>query len=138
MQVFLGLRVLARFLGPSDPKARSSEGFGLLLLAEGHLSIVTAGSQKCPLLVLPGHTVAILGMGLAQMGCQGEGGLLRVRARILLKHSDGIVSTCCSLGTRQLAPSNVIDGPGVEAGQSAHTLLAGGRATAHQSLLVAW
>lgn len=54
----------------------SSDAFWSLVLPEGHLSVVTAGGQEPLLLRVPGHTIDILGVGLRQVGCQGEGGLL--------------------------------------------------------------
>lgn len=55
-----------------------SEAFKPLILPEGHLPIITAGGQKPPLLGVPGYTVDILGVGLRQVRCQGEGRLLRI------------------------------------------------------------
>lgn len=86
----------------------------MLVLPEGHLPIITAGGQQPPLLGVPGHAVDILGMGLAQMGRQGEGGLLWVRAGILLKYPDGIVPTSCSQGPGQLTPGRNVPSGGVQ------------------------
>lgn len=63
---------------PGEPGSGGSEAFRPLILPEGHLPIITAGGQESLLLGVPGNTVDILGMGLRQVGCQGEGGLLRV------------------------------------------------------------
>lgn len=98
--------VWGHFLGKHDSvqSQSGSDAFRRLILPEGQLSIVTAGGQKPPLLRVPGHAVDILGVGLRHMGCQGEGGLLRVWAGILLKYSDGIIPTGSSQGPRQLTP----------------------------------
>lgn len=106
-------KVLRRFLGShySVRSRGSSEAFRPLVLPEGHLPIITAGGQQPWLLGVPGHTVDILGMGLMQVGCQGEGGLLWIRVGILLKHADCVVPTSCSQSPCQLTPSNVINGP---------------------------
>lgn len=71
-------KVLRHFLGNHDSvqSQGGSDAFWSLILPEGHLPVIAAGGQEPLLLRVPGHTVDILGMGLRQVGCQGEGGLL--------------------------------------------------------------
>lgn len=79
--VLLGTgEVRGHFLGKHDSiqSQSGSDAFRRLILPEGQLSIVTAGGQKPPFLGVPGHAVDILGVGLRHVGCQREGGLLRV------------------------------------------------------------
>lgn len=70
--------VLGHFPGNLTRSQGGSEAFRMLVLPEGHLPIIAAGGQEPWLLGVPGHTVDVLGVGLVLVGCQREGGLLRI------------------------------------------------------------
>ena len=77
-----------------------------LVLPDCYLSVVAAGRQHARLLGVPGHAVHVLAVGFADVGGQGEDGLVGVRGRVLFEHAHAVIATGGHQGTGQTTPKH--------------------------------